>query len=226
MTPSGIRPVSMSGVERRMTVEQPVAGGPARQRLNAIDLPVADLDSDSLIVRLQMTVNHLSRWLTPITDKQVLMRSARRGEKSVFELLQELRDTEQVAFARMNAIANYINPDLDKLPDPRYFAEKDQPGFDRSPLSILAEFRRLRQSTCALLRSLPDNAWSRVGTSRVEHDWQIRTLAEYLASHDLDVLYEIDLALDRVGARDGANTASRVHLDELLRLVPVTTRKS
>jgi hypothetical protein len=51
-------------------------------------------------------------------------------------------------------------------------------------------------------------------------------LAEHLANHDLDVLYEIDLALDRVGARDDVNAAARVHLDELLRLVPVTLRKS
>ncbi len=123
------------------------------------------------------------------------MRSARRGEKSVFELLQEMRDTEQVAFARMNAIANNINPDLDRLPDPRYFAEKDQPGFDRSPLSVLAQIRRLRQSTCALLRSLPDNAWQRVGTSRLEHDWQIRTIAEFLAENDTRLLHLIDVQL-------------------------------
>jgi hypothetical protein len=150
MSPTGIRPGGTSGDKRRMTVEQPVAGRPARQTLKATDLAVADLDNDSLIVRLQMTVNHLSRWLTPITDPKLLMRSAKRGEKSVFELLQELRDTELVAFARMNAIANQINPDLDKLPDPRYLPEKEKPGYDRSPLSVMAQFRRLRQSTCAL----------------------------------------------------------------------------
>jgi len=224
MTPSGIRPGGMSGDERRMTVEQPVAGGPARQRLNAIDLAVAELDSDSLIVRLQMTVNHLSRWLTPVTDKQLLMRSARRGEKSVFELLQELRDTEQVAFARMNAIANNINPDLDQLPDPRYFAEKDKQGFDRSPLSVLAQFRRLRQSTCALLRSLPDNAWLRVGTSRLEHDWQIRTIAEFLAENDTRILHLIDVQLHTTGVRQSINAVSGAHLTELMTLYPVRQR--
>jgi len=207
-----------------MAVEQPNAGGPARQRLNALDLPVEDLDNDSLIVRLQMTVNHLSRWLTPITDKQLLMHSARRGEKSVFELLQELRDTEQVAFARMNAIANSINPDLDMLPDPRYFAEKDKPGFDRSPLSVLAQFRRLRQSTCALLRSLPDNAWKRVGTSRLEHDWQIRTLAEYLAENDTRILHLIDVQLHTTGVRQNINDVSGVHLTDLMTIYPVRQR--
>lgn len=224
MIRSGIRPGGMSGVKRPMTVEQPVAGRPARQRLNATDLAPVDLDNDSLIIRLQMTVNHLSRWLTPITDKQLLMRSARRGEKSVFELLQELRDTEQVAFARMNAIANSINPDLDKLPDPRYFAEKDQPGFDRSPLSVMVQFRRLRQSTCALLRSLPDSAWLRVGTSRLEHDWQIRTIAEFLANNDTRVLHLIDVQLHTTGVRQSINEASGAHLTELMTLYPVRQR--
>ncbi len=207
-----------------MTVEQPVAGGPARQPLNAIDLAVADLDNDSMIIRLQMTVNHLSRWLTPITDQQLLMRSARRGEKSVFELLQEMRDTEQVAFARMNAIANNINPDLDRLPDPRYFAEKDQPGFDRSPMSVLAQVRRLRQSTCALLRSLPDSAWQRVGTSRLEHDWQIRTLAEFLAENDTRILHLMDVQLHTTGVRQEINQAAGAHLTELMTLYPVKQR--
>ncbi len=111
-----------------MSVDHPAFVATGRTPLKAVELAVPDLDNDSLIVRLQMTVNHLSRWLTPITDKSMLMRSARRGEKSVFELLQELRDTELVAFARMNAIANSINPDLDKLPDPRYFRRAGNAG--------------------------------------------------------------------------------------------------
>lgn len=207
-----------------MSVENPAFVATGRTPMKALDLAVADLDNDSLIVRLQMTVNHLSRWLTPITDKSLLMRSAKRGEASVFELLLELRDTEQVAFQRMNAIANSINPDLDKLPDPRYFAEKDKPGFDRSPLSVLAQFRRLRQSTCALLRSLPDSAWQRVGTSRLEHDWQIRMIAEYLANNDTRVLHLMDVALHNSGVRRNINTVSGANLTELMEMYPVRVR--
>ncbi len=207
-----------------MSVENPAFVATGRTPLKAVDLAVADLDNDSLIVRLQMTVNHLSRWLTPITDKSLLMRSAKRGEPSVYELLLELRDTEQVAFQRMNAIANSINPDLDKLPDPRYFAEKDKPGFDRSPMSVLAQIRRLRQSTCALLRSLPDNAWKRVGTSRLEHDWQIRTIAEYLANNDTRVLHLMDVALHNSGVRRNISGASGANLTELMEMYPVRVR--
>lgn len=207
-----------------MSVEQPAPDAWNRSKLTAVDVSVADLDNDSLIVRLQMTVNHLSRWLTPITDPALLLRSARRGEPSVMELLQELRDNEAVAFQRMNAIANQVNPDLDKLPDPRYFAERDRPGFDRSPLSVLAQFRRLRQSTCALLRGLPDNAWQRVGTSRLEHDWQIRTIADALANNDTQVLHEMDVALHNIGVRRTINQASGTHLTELMQIYPVRAR--
>jgi hypothetical protein len=187
----------------------------------AADLPIAEHSNDSLILRLHMTINHLSRWLTPITDPQPLLRSARRGEPSVMELLQQMRDEELIVYAYMHAIANVINPDLDQISDPRATPQRLASQPDHTWLGVMAEFRRLRHSTCGLLRALPDNAWSRVGTSRREHDWQIRGLAERLAHHDLDCLYAIDLALDRSGARESVNSAARVHLDELLRLIPV-----
>jgi hypothetical protein len=194
--------------------------------ITAADAKITELSNDSLIVRLHFTINHLSRWLTPIHDRTLLERAQRRGEPTVKELLLRLRDEELIVFPKLHLISVKNDPDLDKLPPATRTAE--QQGWDQrsSPLTILAEFRRLRQSTCSLLRSLPDNAWLRVGTSRREHDWQLRTLAEHLANHDLDVLYEIDLTLDRVGARTGINGAARAHLDELLRLVPVTLHES
>lgn len=187
----------------------------------AAALPIAEHSNDSLILRLHMTVNHLSRWISPVTEMTPLIHTVRRGERSVMELLQLMRDEELLVFAYLHAIANNINPDLDRIPDPRKSPERQIEGFDRSPMTVIAEFRRLRQSTCSLLRGLPDSAWSRVGTSRIEHDWQVRSLAERIAHHDIDCLYAIDLALDRSGARERINSAARVHLDELFRLVPV-----
>lgn len=193
--------------------------------LTAADLAIADHDNDSLVIRLHMTINHLSRWLTPITDPLVLERKARHGEPSVMELLKAMRDEELVVYAKMFAIANYTNPDLDLIPDPLHRNDDGIPDRDRTALMVLAEFRRLRQSTCSLLRGLPDSAWYRVGTSRREHDWQIRSLAERLAHHDYEMLHMIDVTLDRTGARNNVNSAARVHLVDLLSLVPVS-RKS
>lgn len=195
------------------------AGAPVA---NAADVKLADLDNNALIIRLHYTVNHLSRWLTPVHDRTKLTRSVFRGESSVKDLLIRLRDEELRIFPRMHLIANRNNPNLDKLPEPMRTPAQAQWDQQANALEILAEFRRLRQSTCSLLRSLPDSAWSRVGTSRQEHDWQLRMLAEHLAGHDLEVLGQLDRTLDRVGAREGISQAARAHLDELLRLAPAS----
>ena len=190
----------------------------------AEDVPIADLDNNALIIRLHFTVNHLSRWLTPIHDQGPLGRTVRRGEPSVKELELRLRDEALRVFPKLHAIANRTLPDLDKLPPVRRTPEEERLDREATPLEIMAEFRRLRQSTCSLLRGLPDNAWSRLGISRREHDWTIRALAEYLAAHDRATLAEMDRALDRIGVRREIATANRAHLDELLRLAPATRR--
>lgn len=203
-----------SGVETAPVASTPTVG----------DVKISELSNDSLVTRLHFTVNHLSRWITPIHDLQRLERSPLRGTPSVKEILLRMRDREQLIFPRMHAIAVTNDPDLDRLPRPLRTPEQIAADASRSALTTLAEFRRLRQSTCSLLRSLPDSAWSRVGTSRIEHDWQIRSLAEVLANADLDDLRELDEALDRSGARQGVSAQARVPLDDLLRLVPVSLK--
>jgi hypothetical protein len=88
----------------------------------------------------------------------------------------------------------------------------------------MAEFRRLRQSTCGLLRSLPDGAWTRVGISRREHDWTIRALAEHLATHDLETLGALDRALEGAGVRSRIATVSRARLDQVVAVSPETIK--
>lgn len=192
---------------------------------SADGVAIEDLDNNALIIRLHFTINHLSRWLTPIHDQTRLVRTVRRGEPSVEDLLFALRDEELRIFPKLHLISVRTLPDLDKQPEPRRTPAEEAHDREALPIEIMAEFRRLRQSTCSLLRSLPDNAWSRLGISRREHDWTIRGLAQHLARHDLESLAEMDLALDRVGAREGIASASRAHLDELLRLAPGGTRR-
>jgi hypothetical protein len=189
------------------------------------DVDVTHLENNALIIRLHFTVNHLSRWITPVHDRIKLVRSVRRDDPSVKDLLIQMRNEELRVFPKMHLIATRNNPNLDKFPEWEMTPEQEQLDREASAIEILAEFRRLRQSTCSLLRSLPDNAWSRVGTSRREHDWQIRTLAEHLARHDVVVLRQMDETLDRVGAREGISPAARARLDEVLRLAPVTVKQ-
>jgi hypothetical protein len=166
---------------------------------------------------LIQTVNHLSRWLTPIHDRTVLEFSARRAEPSVKELLIRMRDTETRAYGFMNAIASERDPDLDRIP--RVEPSSVQTEVDRSahPLVIMSEFRRVRESTTSLLRALPDSAWERSGHSRTQRNWTIRELAEYLARHDREMLQSIDRVLSRSEARRGIAAVSQVdftHIEE------------
>jgi hypothetical protein len=172
--------------------------------------PIPTLSNDALIITLIQTLNHLSRWLTPVHDRSVLQHAPRRAEPSVKDLLMRMRDTEARVYAYMYAIANQNNPDLDRVPEPR--PDPRQQAADRlaDPLVTMSEFRRVRESTTSLLRALPDNAWARDGFSRTKRNWTIRELAEYLATHDRAVLREIDQTLVRVGAREGIAAVSQV----------------
>ena len=180
--------------------------------------PVARMTEDELIIRLAFTINHLSRWLTPVHDDLRLRRSPQREIPSVKDLLLRLRDHELEVFPQLYAIANSDRPDLDLLP--RYSRTPDERDWDRSAavLSVLSEVRRLRQSTGSLLRSLPNDAWRRDGLSRTRGDTTIRRLADELARHDNEVLREMDRSLRISGAREGINAVSQAGLDEMLEL--------
>jgi hypothetical protein len=181
---------------------------------------IAGLDNNSLILRLHFTIHHLSRWLSPVHDPHKLERSLYRGEPSPKEILIGMRNEEHVIFPRMHLIATQTNADFDKLPP--YVVTPERAALDehRDSIALLSQFRRLRQSTCSLLRSLPDDAWVRRGTSRKGQNATLRELAEYLAGHDYQYLHAMDVALDGVGAREGLAEIQKTHLDELLKLAP------
>lgn len=176
---------------------------------------VRALSNDALIIELLQTLNHLSRWLTPIHDRSRLEVSAYRSEPSVKEIVIGLRDNEARAYALMHAIASEVNPDLDRVP--RIVSSAEQREADRAAntLVIMSGFRRVRESTTSLLRALPDNAWERGGYSRTERNWTIRELAESLATNDALQLAAIDRVLAANGARHGIAAVSRVSFEQL-----------
>jgi hypothetical protein len=178
------------------------------------------LDNNSLIIRLHFTINHLSRWLSPIHDRNKLERARYRGEPTAREIVLGMRDEEQRVYPRMHLIANQNNPDLDKIPAYHPSITRQQSDLEHPTIVLLANFRQLRQSTCSLLRSLPDDAWRRKGISRLQGDATLRKLAEGLAAHDYQFLRALDQTLDAAGAREGLAEIQKAPLDELLRLVP------
>lgn len=181
---------------------------------------IQHLDNNALIIRLHFTINHLSRWLSPIHDRTRLERSPYFGEPTVKDLLIAMRDEERRVYPRMFAIVSANDPNLDTLPPATESAAQRTLDADRAPIELMAQFRRLRQSTCSLLRSTPDDAWTRDGTSRKGFDVSLRDLAEHLAEHDEQYLRAMDAALDRSGAREGLADVQKASYDELMSLVP------
>ena len=196
------------------------------QRRDAAGPPVRDRTNNELIIDLLQTLNHLSRWLTPIHDWDALEYSRHRSEPSVKDLLLDLRDTEVRVFSFMRAIAGEDNPDLDTIPQPEPTLAQEAKDRDAQPLVVMSEFRRVRQSSLSVLRALPDTAWQRDGYSRRDRNWTIRQLAEFLLTHDREVLARIDRALDLTAARAEIAAVSQVGLAELSEpFVSVATRE-
>lgn len=198
----------------------------------SVNAPVSDdvlqgikaLDNNALILRLHFTVHHLSRWLTPIHDRNKLERSRHHGEPTVRDLVILMRENEQFIYPRMFVIANETDPDMDQIPPhvPNAYIRLGDKNW--STVELMGGFRRLRQSTCGLLRQLPDTAWTLKGYSRKHEDATLRELAEQLAEHDYRVLRAMDNTLWDSGARDGIAEIQTTSLDELLELVPSSVK--
>lgn len=185
---------------------------------------IKDLDNNSLVLRLHFTVHHLSRWITPIHDRNKLERSRHYGEPTVRDLLIQMRENEQFIYPRMWVVANEKDPNMDQIPP--YVPNASLVMADRNwaTVELMGGFRRLRQSTCGLLRQMPDSLWQRKGYSRVHENATLRQLAEQLAEHDYRVLRAMDATLWDSGARDGIAEIQTASIDELLQLVPTSLK--
>ncbi len=188
---------------------------PGGASISARQQVVSAMSNDALIVDLLQTGNHLSRWLTPIHDQTRLDLTTRRSQISVKDLLLSLRDNEVAVYSLMNAITTQVNPDLDKTPVRQPSPVQREADTRASALVVLAEFRRVRESSSSLLRALPDTAWSRGGYSRSARDWTIRELAASLAVNDWEQLDLIDIALNESGLRKSVAKVSQVSRDRL-----------
>lgn len=185
---------------------------------------IKDLDNNALILRLHYTVHHLSRWITPIHDRNKLERSRHFGEPTVRDLVILMRQNEQFIYPRMFVIANENDPNMDQIPAHEPNAYLRMADKNWSTVELLGGFRRLRQSTCGLLRQMPDSAWLRKGYSRVHEDATLRDLAEQLAEHDYRALRAMDNTLWDSGARENIAEIQTASLDDLMELVPKSVK--
>jgi hypothetical protein len=203
----------MSTATGFIRVEDPIPG----EQIDAI----RNMGNNALIIRLMFTVNHLSRWLTPIHDDDKLDRAVYRGAPTAKDLVIRLREYDEWIYPRMFLAAQKPDANFDILDDPSLAPVRNR--FDKrdSTVVLISGFRRARQSITALLRALPDGAWDLGGRSeRGGVEGTIRSMAESAAMHDYRVLRVLDQTLDQTGAREGLAAIQKAHLDELLKLVP------
>jgi hypothetical protein len=147
--------------------------------------------NEQITIRLTQMINYLAKRVTPQRDMTKVNRAPERGQWSVKEIVEHLRDTEARIFPKMFALATMEFPDLRKLPAPRIPERDDR----HSILTVMSQYRRLRQSTLSLLRELPADAWLRAGTDVDNSTVTIRDLATYLTHHDAEHLAQIDATL-------------------------------
>lgn len=181
---------------------------------------IRNLGNNPLIIRLMFTVNHLSRWLTPIHDDDKLDRAVYRGEPTVRELVVRVREYDKFIYPRMYLAAHKPGADFDALETPQLTPDREKRDRNDPVVVLMAEFRRTRQTITALLRGLPDDAWDLGGRSRRGIEGTIRSMSEALAIHDYRVLRALDQTLTQTGAREGLAEIQKTPLNELLELVP------
>jgi DinB superfamily len=150
---------------------------------------------DILLPLTQMT-NFLSKRITPQRDETKLTRPAERGEWSVREIVAHLRDNEALYFPKLYLLVTREWPNLTGAEEVEH-VEYDPRDLT---LTVMSQFRRLRQSTLSLLRELPDDAWRKAGYLEGGVTVTVRDLATDLVIHDAEHLQQIDATLIARGA--------------------------
>jgi hypothetical protein len=148
-----------------------------------------------IIIPLTHMPNWLSKRVTPIRDQTKLTRAPERGAWSVREIIAHLRDNEARYFPKLHLIATQEHPNLRRVGPIVVLADPDD-----TTLTVMSQFRRLRQSTLSLLHELPLDAWKRAGVDVDGSTMTIRDLALELVRHDAEHLAQIDETLIARGA--------------------------
>lgn len=146
---------------------------------------------EQIYLKLFHMLNYLSKRVSSQRDEGKLVRPAQRGEWSVRETIVHLRDHEARTYPKLHLLATAVHPDLRHIGEVRltdYHPED-------TTLTIISQFRRIRQSTVSLLRELPHDAWDRTGVDTDGTTVTIRQLAMELIRHDANHLAQIDATL-------------------------------
>jgi hypothetical protein len=130
--------------------------------------------------RLRRTGAELVSLTSGATD-DALRRRADAREWSAAEILAHLADAELVYATRLRLIVTQDRPRLVSY-DERSWVQRFA-ALDEKPKSTLERWRTLREANVALLRSLQDDEWHRVGLHD-DGELSVDDIARRMADHD------------------------------------------
>ena len=132
---------------------------------------------DTLIKQL----NDTTAFLSNTSETQANYRYA-TGKWTLKEVIGHITDTERIMSYRLLRIARGDQSPLAGYDDEAYVNEAA--FHSRSLPDLLKDFSAVRQSTVSLVRSLPEDVWSRKGIAN-NSEISVRALAYIIAGHEL-----------------------------------------
>lgn len=140
---------------------------------------IALVPAGDLLAHLDVQASEIAAWSAGLTEAQAAHRYA-PGKWSVREVIGHVADTERIFAYRALRIAR---GDATPLPSFDENAYASHAAFEaRSMADVAAEFAAVRGASLALLRGLPEAAWTRRGTVS-GGPVSVRALASLLFGH-------------------------------------------
>lgn len=140
---------------------------------------IAHVTEDEILPVLRSQIDELDVLLGRVAPEQETFRYA-EGKWSIREIVGHLIDTERVFGYRALCIARGEKQNLPGYDQNDYMVTAP---FDRIELEdLLSELRLIRLGNIAMLRTLDEEAWSRIGVAN-DNPVSVRALAFIMAGH-------------------------------------------
>src|SRR2546425_1487492 len=140
---------------------------------------VAHVGEEEILPVLRSQLDHLDVLLGQVTPERETYAYA-EGKWSIRELTGHLIDAERVFGYRAFCIARGESRNLPGFDQNEYMLTAP---YDRIELEdLLSEFRLVRLANIAMLRSLDEESWNRIGTAN-DNQVTVRALAFIMAGH-------------------------------------------
>jgi hypothetical protein len=143
---------------------------------------IAAVEGSDAVAILQDQRRQVLTLMRPLDETTIQGVTYSTGKWTLKEVLGHLIDDERIYSYRALCIARGDKRPLPGFDEKEYMADA---GFEARLLTdLMQEYRAVRDSSIALFRGLPENAWLRRGTAN-SISYTVRGLAFHIAGHEL-----------------------------------------